>query len=75
MRIWKDKKELGYKGEYVCHHCHLVYCVHGSQYRCDVCNRTLKWADAPKVKELLGKWGDKQGADMVMSLLANHPNQ
>ena len=55
-----DKIALGYEGEYVCHHCHIIYCVYGSRLRCDLCNRRLRFADAERLKELEIIWARKE---------------
>lgn len=51
---------LGPEGEYVCHHCHIIYSVYGSRCRCDLCNRRLRFADAEKLKKLEISWARKE---------------
>lgn len=51
---------MEHEGDYVCHHCHLVYCAYGSRLQCDLCNRKLRWASAERVKELEVIWSRQE---------------
>ena len=55
-----NMKEKGYEGDYVCHHCHLIYGEHGDRLRCDLCNRKLRWASAERIKELEVMWSRQE---------------
>jgi len=49
-----------YEGDYVCHKCHIIYCVYGSQLQCDLCGRKLRWASAERIKELEVMWSRQE---------------
>ena len=54
------EKELGFEGEFVCHHCHIIYCVYGASLRCDICGRKLRFASAERLKELEIIWARQE---------------
>lgn len=56
----ESMKEKGFEGEYVCHHCHIIYCVYGSRCECDLCGRKLRWADNERLKELEAIWASQE---------------
>jgi PHP family Zn ribbon phosphoesterase len=44
------------EGDYVCHKCHLIYSAYGSELRCDLCGKKLRWASVGRIEELKIIW-------------------